>query len=305
MCANTASKCALVTGGNGFVGSRLTSRLVAEGWRVIVVARSNSELSELNPVLSKIKVARIEESSQLLEIVAKVSPDVVFHLASKFVAEHKSDDVGDLIDSNIRFGTHLLEAMAVNKISRLVNAGTSWQHFESSKYRPVCLYAATKQAFESIIDFYIDAHGLRVITLKLFDTYGPNDPRPKLFAALRIASQSATPLAFSGGEQMLDLVYIEDVVDAFQLAADRLVSGKSKPKEHFAVSSGTPCSLRQIADVYASVLGVNLNVDWGARPYRVREVMVPWSAGEPIPGWRPRTSLREGIVRSERFEVNP
>lgn len=291
---------ALLTGATGFVGSHLTRRLVRDGWQVCVITRPASNLGQLQSILPKIKVAEFHQSvEELSSIIADNPPDVVFHLASRFIAEHRPGEIPDLIDSNIRFGTELIEALVANRTFRLVNAGTSWQHFETDGYRPVCLYAATKQAFEAILDFYIDSTPLRVITLKLFDTYGPRDPRKKLFFALKSACDASPAVPFSAGEQLIDLVYIDDAVDAFMLAAERLLVSGTPSREEFAVSSGRPVSLRQIAATYSSVTNQNLNIAWGARPYRTREVMIPWSAGAPLPGWAPRVALAEGIKRIE------
>jgi nucleoside-diphosphate-sugar epimerase len=161
----------------------------------------------------------------------------------------------------------------------------------------VSLYAATKQAFEALLDFYIDAHGFRAITLKLFDTYGPRDPRPKLLSLLATAAATGVALDLSAGEQLIDLVYIDDVVEAFVLAGQRLLSGASGASETYAVSSGSPVPLRQLVAQYAAVTGAQLNLRWGARPYRAREVMVPWNTGAALPGWAPTVSLEEGFRR--------
>jgi len=292
----------LVTGGTGFVGSRLVRALVAGGFDVHVLVRPGSVLKELAPVIPKVNVVEFDGStSGLAAVVAHARPDIVYHLASRFIAEHRSEQVMELIDSNVRFGAQLLEAMAINGTRRLVNAGTSWQHFGGAAYRPVCLYAATKQAFEAILDFYIDACGLHAITLKLFDIYGPDDPRSKLFSLLQSATRGDAVLDLSEGEQLLDLVYIDDVVEAFLLVGKRLLREESERKEEYAVSSGRPLSLREIVAIYAAVCGADLKVRWGARPYRAREVMVPWNAGAALPGWAPRVSLEKGIGRVENL----
>ena len=291
---------ALVTGGTGFVGSRLVEGLAAAGFDVHVLVRPGSSLKQLAPVQSKIECIEHDGSTgQLIKIVGQVRPAIVFHLASLFVAEHKSEQVTELIDSNVRFSAQLLEAMAVNGVTGLVNAGTSWQHFGSAAYRPVCLYAATKQAFEAVLDFYVDAYRVRAITLKLFDTYGPDDPRPKLFSLLHSACSRNIKLDLSPGEQNIDMVYIDDVIDAFLQAAKRVLSGEVTNKEEYAVSSGRPLSLKRIVAIYGAVCGVELKVNWGARPYRAREVMNPWNTGDPLPGWSPQVTLEEGIRRIE------
>ena len=180
----------------------------------------------------------------------------------------------------------------------LVNAGTSWQHFEGRDYSPVCLYAATKQAFQDLLAYYVEACGLRVVTLKLYDTYGPLDTRPKLLSLLRKAARTATKLQMSAGEQLVDLVYIDDIVEAFLVAGRRLLDGEVKSAEDYGISSGKLMPLREVVELYQRVTGYKVDVEWGARPYRPREVMMPWS-GLPLPGWTPRISFEEGIRRTE------
>jgi nucleoside-diphosphate-sugar epimerase len=292
---------ALVTGGTGFIGSHLVDRLVSEGWSVDLVIPPATPLVALGDLVSRIGIHVLDGSTeQLCSIVDSCRPNVVFHLASLFLAAHGVDQVETLVRSNVLFGTQLVEAMTKSNVSRLVNTGTSWQHFEGSKYNPVCLYAATKQAFEDILAYYVDACGLHVVTLKLFDTYGPGDTRSKLMPALHRA-QSGTRLQMSPGEQIVDFVYIDDVIDAFMVAARRLVSGECHGVDCYGVSSGHPMRLRDLVETYARVTGRNLTIDWGARPYRPREVMVPWSSS-PLPGWQPRVGLEEGIRRIENIE---
>jgi len=296
-------KCALVTGATGFVGSRLVRRLVAENFDVYALTRRGSGRGQLEPVIAKIGIIEHDGSTeQLIGAIGRAAPNTVFHLASYFVGEHLPGQVTELIDSNVRFGAQLLEAMAVNGIRRLVNTGTSWQHFGNSPYRPASLYAATKQAFEAVLDFYIDAHDFHAITLKLFDTYGPGDPRPKLFSLLQQMAATGTVLDLTAGEQLIDLVYIDDVVEAFLSAGNRLLRGESHAREEYAVSSGCVVPLRQLVATYGRVLGADLTVRWGARAYRAREVMVPWSTGEPIPGWSPKVPLEEGIRRIGSYD---
>jgi nucleoside-diphosphate-sugar epimerase len=97
----------------------------------------------------------------------------------------------------------------------------------------------------------------------------------------------------SPGQQLLDLVYIEDVVRAFRLAAEFL-NANGSVKESYAVSSGSRRSLRQTVEIYEKVSGASVPVVWGGRDYRAREVMVPWQ-GHALPGWSAKFSLEQGL----------
>jgi nucleoside-diphosphate-sugar epimerase len=291
-------KRALVTGGSGFVGSRLVRRLLSDGWLVHAVVRPGRVVDAPSGAEGRLFTHVHDGTTESLEaLLAEARPDVVFHLASLFLAQHEAADVAPLVLSNVLFGTQLAEAMARTGACRLVNAGTSWQHFGNADYDPVCLYAATKQAFEDILAHYVSSCGLRVVTLKLFDTYGPEDPRPKLFTLLGKVAASQQPLAMSPGDQMIDLVYIDDVVDAFLAAAGRLEGGSVANHERYAVSSGRPIRLRDLVALYGRVAGVPMPIEWGKRPYRPREVMTTWDRGNPPPGWAPKVGLEDGIAR--------
>jgi nucleoside-diphosphate-sugar epimerase len=293
---------ALITGATGFVGHHLAAALLRQGRAVHLVVRAASRLERLNDLLGQ-PIVHVHDGTTdgLIRIVRAAAPQTVFHLASLFVAEHRPSDVEPLVHDNLLFGTQLLEAIAANGVPWLINTGTSWQHYEQLGERAVCLYAATKQAFESIVRFYIDTTPLRALTLKLFDTYGPGDPRGKLFALLRRAAGGGAALAMSPGEQQLDLVYIDDVVEAF-LQAERLLHDRTPDLAFsYAVSSGTHLPLRDVAALYAEVTGQRLGIEWGGRQYRAREVMTPWH-GEKLPGWQAQVSLADGIRRMEGLQ---
>ncbi len=288
---------ALVTGASGFVGGHLARRLVRDGWNVHILTRPESRLQGA-PEFSRAAVHVHDGSTEgMTSCVGAAKPDVVFHLASLFLSQHLGKDVTPLIESNVLFGTQLLDAMRASNVTRIINTGTSWQHYDDADYNPVCLYAATKEAFEAILEYYVQAEGFQAITLKLFDTYGPGDTRPKLFNLLRKASSTGEALDMSAGEQLIDLVYIDDVIDAYVVAAQRLLGDALARHERYAVSSGRPLPLKNLVETYAKVANRPVNVNWGARPYRAREVMVPWSNGQLIGGWRPRVSLAEGLAR--------
>jgi nucleoside-diphosphate-sugar epimerase len=291
-----ATKVALVTGATGFIGSHLTRRLIMDGWAVHIIVRFDSSLELLQDMRDKIFIHYHDGSTiNLMGIVNKSRPDTVFHLASLFLAQHDSGDVEKLIRSNILFGTQLLEAMAVHGVTKLINTGTSWQHYQNCDYNPVCLYAATKQAFEMIIDYYVGVFSFKAISLKLFDTYGPDDPRPKIFNLLKKVEADNVTLEMSPGEQLIDLVYIDDVINAFLLANEQLGKSSLSMHQRYMVSSNNPITLKDLVKKYEDIIGKKLPINWGGRSYRPREVMIPWNNGELLPCWSPVVSLEEGI----------
>jgi len=287
---------ALVTGATGFVGRRLVKRLVKDGVEVHSLARPGSDLSVLNGLDTRI-VLHNGTAPGMIRIMEHAGPDVVFHLAALTLSDHRAVDVGPLMESNIIFGSMLLEAMYRSGTSNLVNTGTFWQHYQGEDYNPVSLYAATKQAFQDILRYYQEVKGIRGVTLKLYDVYGPGDPRGKIVNLLLDALESGKPLDLTPGEQKLDLVHVDDVADAMALAGRLLVSAESGVAgRSFAVSSGRQVTLRELVDLVGRAAGREVPVRLGAKLYRDREVMDPW-IGEGLPGWKAEIGLEEGLSR--------
>jgi nucleoside-diphosphate-sugar epimerase len=290
---------ALVTGGTSFLGVELVKALVQKDSDVHLVIRPTSLVERLRGVNEPRMKFHIHDGSSagLAEIVRSVTPDVVFHLAAMYRRSHELVDVEPLIRSNVLFGTQLLEAMTCTEIRRLVVAGTAFQHFGVDGYRPLNLYAATKQAFADVLAYYQDAHRVEAVILTLSDVYGSGDWRPKLIAALVAAQRSGEPFSLPEEDLAVDLVHVEDAVSAFLRAAELLIG---KPEEvrgrEYAVGSGAPMRLSEVAAVVEEVGGMPIEKAWGALSLPERRISVPWR-GPFLPGWEARVSLREGVRR--------
>lgn len=291
---------ALVTGATGFIGSHLVRRLLTDAWQVHIIVRQGSDLSLLEKLQDRISIHVHDGKTECLAAIMKqAEPNVVFHLASLFLSKHAPEDVAGLVNSNILFGAQLIEAMAITGVPYLLNTGTAWQHYKKADYNPVNLYAATKQAFQDMLEYYIDAGKLKAITLKLCDTYGKNDTRPKIINLLVQHAHHTGPLALSAGEQYIDIVHINDVVQAYVVAADRLMAGHVKAHEIYSVTSGAPIKLKALAEKIQRWLELKYEIAWGARAYREREVMEPWR-GATLPGWKPVVDMEYALLDKDR-----
>jgi nucleoside-diphosphate-sugar epimerase len=288
---------ALVTGATGYIGSNLVKRMVSDHWQVHIVVRRGSNLEALTSVLDQIVIHEHNGTTKnLIDIVSNSKPEIIFHLASLFIAQHKPEDLEGLIVSNIMFSTQIAEAAAHCNIKYLINTSSSWQHYENQDYLPVNLYSATKQSFEDILKYYVTSCKLKVISLVLFDTYGPNDNRPKLIPSLIKTLKTQERIEMSKGGQLIDLVYIDDVVDAYLLCSKQ-IEMQNESYLRYGVSSLDPMSLIKIVNLFELTFNKKLNISWGKRPYRINEVMVPWNKYTKIPGWMPKYSLTAGLQK--------
>src|SRR5712691_1856623 len=172
----------LISGATGFVGRHLVRHLAKSGVAVGCIVRDKSDAATLGEAAAVLP--HHGSTEELHDIVRRFAPQCIVHLASYFVAEHQPQDVAPLIGANLLFATQLADAAAAAGVEHFINTGTAWQHYEGEAYNPVCLYAATKQAFDDILRYYRERFGMRVVTLELSDTYGPADLRKKLLPLL-------------------------------------------------------------------------------------------------------------------------
>lgn len=288
----------ILTGITGFVGSNLARFFLKKNYDIYAIVREQSDISILDDVSDQINFYRYDKDiNKLIEFFKQTQPSCVFHLASNFIAEHNSSQINDLINSNLTFGLHLLEAMKEAGVKTFINTGTSWQHYNNEKYNPVCLYAATKQAFESLIEYYVKAENFKVITLKLFDTYGETDTRPKLINLLNKFADENTELNMTPGEQILNLVHISDVCKAFDIAFEIVMNQHKSSHKSYAVAHSNSYQLKEVIDIFETVSEKKISVIWGGKDYRKREVMQLWDKWEKLPNWEPKISLEEGLKR--------
>lgn len=287
----------LITGATGFIGENLISSLVSDDLELFSIVRTSSNTSNLTDISTVfIYDGKIDS---LISFFQKHSFNGVIHLASLFLPTHEENDISNLIDSNLKFGIELLEAVKRTNVQWFINTGTLWQHYENNIYNPVNLYAATKQGFETISKYYTETSNIIFTTLKLNDTFGKNDKRKKIFNLWDEMIKKGISLDMSLGEQIIDIVYIEDVISAYKLLIAHLSSDISNQfnNKSFCVTSRERMNLKDLAKLFESVTNKNLEINWGKKKYREREVMIPYETLPIVPGWSQKHSLKEAIKK--------
>ncbi|PCI27957.1 MAG: hypothetical protein COB67_07430 [SAR324 cluster bacterium] len=286
----------LVTGATGFIGRELIKKL-QNSFVVIALVRDSSDTTKLEAI--DCKVESFSEYDEIVDVFDRYKFAGVIHLASNILVEHKNSDINSLIDSNITFSTFLLEASKRTKVQWFINTGTFWQNYENKGYNPVNLYAATKEAFTTIAKFYTQTSDLIFTTIKLNDTFGPNDTRAKVFNLWTKIAASGEKLEMSAGEQIIDISYIDDVVSAYERLINLLEENAIEHKDKtYVVSNEERLSLKNLSLVFEKVTNSQLNIDWGGREYRDREVMIPYDLGVNVPGWKQKYTLEEAIRKT-------
>lgn len=284
----------LITGATGFIGKNLVHYLQKENELFFLVRPTTDRklLKEENTI------EFTDDIIFLSQYLKKNRIEGIVHLASLYVKEHTTKQVKDIILSNIYLGTALLEACKLSDVKWFLNTGSIWQNYNvddfSEEYCPVNLYAASKQAFITMAKYYTETSSIRFCTLKLCDTFGNNDTRKKIFALFDSIVATGETLDMTKGEQLMDILNIEDVVKGFYQLIQQLHQGKNSRQE-YVLTSGHQIKLKDLAKIYEIRNNVKLNINWGKRSYNSREVMRPY-VGVKLEGWQPENLSHLGIL---------
>lgn len=291
-------KTCIITGATGYIGSHVLKYLLQRGWNIHIITRPESSYANVADVLSRIHVFEYDGNiHNLITYFQQANADVVFHLAAAVITNHSPEQVSTLVQSNIQFYTEVLESMCHCTTRLFIGTGSYWQNYNSTTYNPVDLYAATKEASEKILQYYVDAHHFRAITLRLFDVYGEDDKRPKLWNLLRDIAGTDKSIDVSPGEQYLDLVHISDVCTAYEAAFNLLDSDLSVKNEVYGVSTGELHTLKEIISLFQTVVGKTIHVNFGKRPYKEREVIKPMNEYKILPNWKANTMIYKALTK--------
>jgi UDP-glucose 4-epimerase len=274
---------ALVTGGAGFIGSHLTEGLVRGGWRVrILDDLSSGTEANLSGVPGGADLERgdVRDPGAVWRCMAGCS--VVFHLAGLASVPMSVEDPRLSLDVN-GFGTlNVLSAASEAGILKVVYASTSAvygdlpaPHGEGMTPAPDSPYAAAKLLGEHLGTFYLRSRGLRTVSLRYFNVYGPRQapdgPDPGViprFVSAALAGRA--PVIYGDGSQTRDFVHVDDVVRATMLAASS--PSASGP---YNVATGRPVSISELAGLVAGAVP-------GGAPAPVRG---PARSGDPARSW--------------------
>lgn len=293
----------LITGGAGFIGSQIADAHLARGDEVVVVDSLAGGRREFVSPNARFYETDIRDPS-MAEIFARERPQVVNHHAAQVSVSASVRDPGSDADINV-IGTLRIAALAVEHgVEFLIFASTGGALYgeperlpadETTPIRPLSPYGCAKAAAETYVHLYRRLRGLRACILRYANVYGPRqDPHGEagvvaIFARALLDGKAAT--IHDDGEQTRDFVFVDDVVQANLLAADRRAEGAVN------IGTGQGTSVNTIYRTLARLASASAAAVYGPpRPGDVRHITLAAGAARTLLGWAPATSIDAGLA---------
>lgn len=284
-----AGRRVLITGATGFIGRRLTPRLMELGAQVTaLVAGDLPRRSEMGWAESvDWREADLRYREGVRRGVQAARPEVVFHLAAAGVTDPFLP-VEAALRTNLAGALNLLES--VRGQARVVVARTPGEVHCTN------VYNTSKAAAWAFCRMYHRTQGWPIVGMMLFQTYGPGQPAEALLPAALAAAREGRDFPLTPGEQVRDWVFIDDVVEALLCAG----LASELDGESLEVGTGVGHSVREVVERVYALVDSPARPLAGALPYRPGEVMHQVADAERTRarlGWRAKIGLEAGLKR--------
>lgn len=301
-------KKALIIGAAGFVGPYLAAQLSDECEMQVYATKLSHEA--LRNIKAEVYNLNILNKEEIVDLLYKIRPDYIFHLAAQSSVAVSWKNPGLTIDVNIKGSVNVMDAVRelyYKPRVLLIGSGEEYGHIlpgetpicEDNHLRPGNLYAATKVCQNMIAKIYTTAYDMELVMVRAFNHIGPK--QAPIFVVSEFCKQIVEiekglkePVIMVGNlKAMRDFTDVRDVVRAYALLAQY-----GKAGETYNVGSGHALEIRQILDLIISLSNVSVEVK--VDPNKIRPVDVPIIEADTTKlrkatGWERRISLEQTI----------
>ena len=299
----------LITGGAGFIGSRLVKRILGAGEIVRVVDNLSTGYAErLDDVRDSIQLLTGDLADESVAAEAVQGIDYVLHQAAVPSVQRSVVDAVGTNRSNVTATLNLLENCRKAGVRRFVYAASSSAYgdteilpkTEEMPANPLSPYALQKWVGERYCRLYYELHGLETVSLRYFNVFGPGQNPYSEYSA--VIPKFTTKLlkkepvtVYGDGEQSRDFTYLENVIEANMLA----LRARNAPGEVCNIGCGQRVSLNELIRMLEEVVGVRAQVNYApAKPGDVRHSLADITKATRVLEYVPKIQIEEGLRRT-------
>lgn len=288
----------IITGTSGFVGANLLRRLINDGHEVHCFFRKNYNPSRVSGVKNKFitHIVDLNNWNQVLELVNKIKPDWIFHLAV-YGAYSTQADWQQMISTNIMGTANLLEACVKRGFECFVNTGSSSEYGckeyaprEDTLPEPNSYYSVTKNSATMYCQYVAETNQCYVPTLRLYSVYGSFEEDSRLIPTIiRKGLEGKYPPLVSP-DIARDFIYIDDVVDAYINVAEAKTKNASFGAI-YNIGTGMQTTIGDVVQIAKETFSINYEPEWGSMENKAWDTKC----------WRADSSLYQKTFNINKF----
>lgn len=299
----------LITGASGFVGANLLRRLIKEvpSEKVHIILRKNSDTWRINDLLKKVSVHVIDlrNQSDTLQLIQKVKPKIIFHLAAYGAYPYQVDEK-EMVETNIICTFNLMETCMKVEFESFINTGSSSEYginqnpmSESDICSPVTSYGVSK-VWASLYSKYLSmTKEKNITTLRPFGVYGFYEQKGRLIANIILALLKKEQPTLATYYFARDFVFVDDVVEAYLLAIKNNSAGMI-----FNIGSGKQTTLGEVFQTIKTIMGKDIEPLLGTSDtglFDTNRRIADNKLAKKYLGWEPRTNLYNGLEQTIKW----
>tara|TARA_A100001011_G_C14300213_1_gene840392 strand:- start:537 stop:1397 length:861 start_codon:yes stop_codon:yes gene_type:complete len=278
----------LITGANGYLAKNLIMELSSKAkYKLILLVREGSSIEELLNYVNIKSIVFYNGNIESLNSLKHCKINLVFHLANYYPDSKRPAIPEQIINSNLTLIVNIVSSLGDKNLFKIINISSNAADYDSS------LYGITKLATEKFLEENYNCN-----TYRLHDTYGKNDPRPKLINQLINYSSTGKILEMkSAPNKIIHLAYIKDVINAFVSVienpelCENCKTVSPYPIKHIFSETLT---LKEVIETFNKVSIKKVNVSWhNEQKTKFHPLKEP---GELPRGWGPKYNLNMGLT---------
>ena len=282
-------KTIVITGSNGFIGSNLVNSLCRENKLILLLSVKSKQKKNRYIYNKNITLKYFKNNIELNVLLKKVKGSWLIHCATHYVKNHQSNDIAKIINSNIEFGTILLDNLNVMGVKNFINFSTVWENYNGIKNNPNNLYSASKQAFEKIINYYqIKNLKINFYNLIISDTFGTNDKRLKLISILKKNIILKKETKIISKNLYINLLNVSDIISGILI----LLSNKIKPGKYSLINKKTFKAISLIKEIQKKIK-LKIKIRWLSSKV-IKEKIYNYKY---LPKWKSKNSNINSLIR--------
>jgi CDP-paratose synthetase len=279
----------LIAGSTGFLGSYLLKLFIDNGYEVIALKRSTSNIFRIEDYLNNVIFYDIDQI-EISEIFEKHKIDIVINTVTNY--GRKDNQISSIVDTNLMFGLKLLEESVNNNVQAFINTDTLLE-------RNINAYALSKAHLVDWMEF-LSNQSTKMINIKIEHMYGPLDDENKfIYWLINQLKKNVEKIDLTSGIQKRDFIYIDDIVSAYETIIKNIDALSNF--EEIELGSGTSIEvkdfIKKIHTELSKTQTLNTKLNFGAIAYRDNENMNMQANIEKLEklNWNSKVTIANGI----------